>query len=68
MSGQFFVSENGRQLWMTYYNAVEAIDLDTQKQLEMIQVKNPQILATNEKRILFVDKRTPDNLIVMSRR
>ena len=68
VSGQFSVGAGGRHLWMTYYNAVEVVDLEARETVEMIQCKNPQIMATNEKRIFFVDRRSPDNVVVMARK
>ena len=76
MCGQFFLSnknvnggrgEGKRVLWMTYRNAVEAIDLEDGTQKEMFRCKNPpQILtSSNADRVIVVDKKSSDLQLVM---
>lgn len=50
---------------MTYYNAIEAIDLSTRARLEMIQCKNPQIISVEEgDDLLFVDKKSEISMVM----
>ena len=58
LSGQFFINEAKTKVWMAYHNAIEAIDLESRSQADMIECKNPQLLnCSNAKDLVFVDKK-----------
>lgn len=64
-SGQFFYGQESNRLWMTHYNALEAIDLDSNSRYTMIQCKNPQIVhVQNSSDVVFVNKKTEMTVIM----
>lgn len=57
MSGSFFLS-GGRKLWMTYRDAVEAVDLKAEShRSELVPCRNPHIIPNNTDHCVLADRR-----------